>query len=227
MLTKTIILTLFLLLIQNVVAQEYAATYRVTFISEWSSESHPTDFPIGAHFSTWVGATHDSQIQIWSPDELATAGIKDVAEFGFVGTLRSEVISHINNGFAENYLIESDLGTTGMTNIEFNVSYSHAQVSLVSMIAPSPDWFVGVHGIDLLDNEVWVEEAIYDLQPYDSGTDSGTTYTSSNQITSPAEPISRITTAPLDNGVPLGALLFERLSVTGTSPDVVFISSFD
>lgn len=50
-------------------------------------------------------------------------------------------------------------------------------MSLVTMIGPSPDWFVGLSGIDLCTtNCTWAEEAYYDLFPYDAGTDSGITY---------------------------------------------------
>lgn len=51
-------------------------------------------------------------------------------------------------------------------------------VSFVSMIDPSPDWFLGVSGLDLcLRNCTWAESKIVDLYPYDAGTDSGPTYT--------------------------------------------------
>jgi hypothetical protein len=50
-------------------------------------------------------------------------------------------------------------------------------MSLVTMIGPSPDWFVGVSGFDLcLSNCTWMEDASFDLFPYDAGTDSGITY---------------------------------------------------
>lgn len=61
------------------------------------------------------------------------------------------------------------------------------------MIYPSPDWFVGVSGLELcLSNGSWVEEKILNLYPYDAGTDSGPTYISSDQPTIPKEAIRRI-----------------------------------
>lgn len=61
------------------------------------------------------------------------------------------------------------------------------------MIYPSPDWFVGVSGLELcLGNGSWVEEKVLNLYPYDSGTDSGPTYISSDQPTIPKEAIRRI-----------------------------------
>lgn len=44
-------------------------------------------------------------------------------------------------------------------------------------LGPSPDWVVGVNGLNLcLKNCTWIEKLNVDLYPYDSGTDSGITY---------------------------------------------------
>lgn len=50
-------------------------------------------------------------------------------------------------------------------------------MSLVSMIDPSPDWFVGVSSLELcLRNCTWIESKILNLYPWDAGTDDGFTY---------------------------------------------------
>lgn len=67
---------------------------------------------------------------------------------------------------------------TGKTFAVFRVDTSHHLVSFVSMIDPSPDWFLGVSGLELcLENCTWAENRILDLFPWDAGTDSGPTYT--------------------------------------------------
>lgn len=61
------------------------------------------------------------------------------------------------------------------------------------MIYPSPDWFVGVSGLELcLSNGSWIEQKNLNLYPHDAGTDSGPTYISPDQPTIPKEPIKRI-----------------------------------
>ena len=82
---------------------------------------------------------------------------------------------------------------TGKTFAVFRVDSKHHLVSLVSMIYPSPDWFVGVSGLELcLGNGSWIEQKILNLYPYDAGTDSGPTYISPDQPTIPKEAIRRI-----------------------------------
>lgn len=50
-------------------------------------------------------------------------------------------------------------------------------MSIVSMIDPSPDWIVGVSGLELcLRNCSWVESKVLNLYPWDIGTDDGITY---------------------------------------------------
>jgi len=81
------------------------------------------------------------------------------------------------------------------------------------MIAPSPDWFVGVSGLSLIENGKWVDNKVVTLFLYDAGTDSGPSYASPDQPTSPRQPITKFTTFPaLVNGtvVPFGAFTFSR-----------------
>ena len=70
----------------------------------------------------------------------------------------------------------------------FSVSSDFPRITLVSMVAPSPDWFAGVRGLALLDGETWVEELVVPLYPYDAGTDSGISYTAADVATVPPAP---------------------------------------
>lgn len=61
---------------------------------------------------------------------------------------------------------------TGRTFAVFRVDSHHHLVSLVTQIDPSPDWFVGISGLELcLANCSWIENQIIDLFPWDAGTD--------------------------------------------------------
>ena len=83
------------------------------------------------------------------------------------------------------------------------------------MIAPSPDWFVGVTGLPLYEDGSWVEELVVELYPYDAGTDSGSTYESPNKPTGEDERIHEIQVEPLlveGEVPPLGVFRFTRLT---------------
>lgn len=208
-------------------SQEYQATYRLTFASDWSPLTHPIDYPNTAHFSALIGSTHNSAGSIWSPGELASSGIEGMAESGSTLSLSNEINAMIAAGSAELRLLGSSSGPVAINAIEFTITESHPMLSITTMVAPSPDWFLGIHDLNLLRSGMWIEEHIVDLLPYDSGTDSGTSFNSPDQDTNPAEPIARINTNPLPGDVPLGTIVITRLSTSGTPPDIIFINTFD
>ena len=80
-----------------------------------------------------------------------------------------------------------------ITNIEVNSKYP--LVSFITMIAPSPDWFVGVRDFNLCDTASgeWLDSRTRDLPPYDAGTDSGLAFESANDPTKPPENIHLLT----------------------------------
>ena len=192
------------------------ARYRVSFVSTWSSLTHPTQFPSNPHFSGLVGAVHNSDISLWSLNSFATPGIEAMAEFGGKSALLSEVQTFINQGDALSTLSGGGISLSpGSVSMEFTVSEDYSLVSLVSMLAPSPDWFVGVSGLNLLlSNGSWVEILAVNLQMYDAGTDDGSSFVSANSDSN--QPITRLTSNPSDSdfisGQPfVGQFIFERI----------------
>lgn len=188
--------------------------YKVTLNATWSAYSHPTDFPDDPHFSGLIGTTHNSSIELWQEGQLASPGIQNMAEKGKKSPLDGEIDAFIDDGSALCKLSGDGIGTSpGCVSLTFAIDEDHPLVSLVTMIAPSPDWFVGVSSLSLFENGTWVESKALDLYPYDAGTDSGTTYTSENEVTDPAVNIYEIETAPFikDSGVqPLGTFTFVK-----------------
>lgn len=189
-----------------------SARYRVTFEASWSAAKHPQGFPPGPHFSGLIGGTHNGEVSFWNLGGPASPGIKNMAELGAKEPLRSEVEAAIATGTARDVVSGGGISLSpGETSLTFTVHRSHSRLTLVSMIAPSPDWFVGVSGLDLLRDGDWVLEEVVTLWPHDAGTDSGTIYTSPNQVTSPPVPISQITIAPFDGTPALGTFSLTRL----------------
>ena len=98
--------------------------------------------------------------------------------------------------------------------VTFAASRDCPLVSVVTMIAPSPDWFVGVADLNLLATGEWIDQRVVELLPFDAGTDDGSGYTSPDAPTGSAETIQSIETAPfLEAGtvLPLGTFTFTRL----------------
>jgi hypothetical protein len=190
-----------------------SARYTVVFDSTWSATSHPVDFPASAHYSGLIGATHAASVSFWTEGGLASEGIRRMAERGSKQPLDDEVNRAIGRGDAEYLLSGPDLRTSpGSTNLVFEISQAFPLVTLVTMVAPSPDWFVGVSGLPLFQDGRWIDEVRVDLFGFDAGTDSGITYTAPDHETTPRQPIARLTYPLTSSGPakPLGTLTFTR-----------------
>lgn len=211
-----------ILLFGSALQAQNEAIYSIDFTSTWSQATHPHssgNLPGNAHWSALVGATHNDQVEFLAMGELATPGIKDVAELGSNGVFFSEVTSAMNAGYA-NQIIDGPAIATASGQVEVNnlqVSTDFPLITLASMIAPSPDWMIAINSVSLLDNNGdWIPQVSIDLYPYDAGTDSGVDYTSANNPTNPAEPISNAQgIAPFSNEI-MGTITItlESLNVT-------------
>lgn len=173
------------------------AKYEVTFEGLWSRHTHPKDFPSNrwlTRFSDIIGASHSIDYRFWEYGQPASEGLQQVAEHGSTRMLESELKSqsdHIRTIIKARGI--SYPNVTGKTFAVFRVDSTHHLVSLVSMIDPSPDWIVGVSGLELcLPNCTWMEQKTLNLYPWDAGTDSGITYTSPNEATHPKDVVRRV-----------------------------------
>ncbi len=195
---KTTFLFVALFFLASIGFSQSEASYTVTFTSNWSQATHPHSsgsLPNGAHWSKLVGAVHNSDITFLEMGGTASQGVENIAETGNNTIFFADVETAIADGFAMATIDGDDLGTSlGQIIIEdITVTQEYPLITLLSMIAPSPDWIVAINNVSLLDGDnQWIDELEIDLYPYDAGTDSGIDYTSPNNDTFPQEPISSL-----------------------------------
>jgi hypothetical protein len=193
------------------------AQYELTFDAMWSSGTHPTDFPSNPHFSGLIGAVHGPEAIIWSEGQLASAGMKNMAETGGKTPLDSEIEAMISQGTVCELISGDGVNPSpGQASVTFTATEECPLATVVTMIAPSPDWFVGVAGQDLRNEDgTWADVVVVDLYPWDAGTDSGTSYASGNAPTSPPENIFLMPGEPPigENGtvMPFGTFTFTKV----------------
>ncbi len=184
------------------------ATYTILFESFWNSSDHG-NLPNDAHWSKLVGANHNGNITFLEIGQNATPGIENVAELGDNTVFNSEVNNSIANGNTEQYIDGNSLSTaTGtITIMELEINENFPLLTLVSMIAPSPDWMIAINSYSLLDGgNNWKDNISIDLFPYDAGTDYGNNYTSPNNDTNPQDPISSLEGVSPFNSNKIGTL---------------------
>ncbi len=205
------------LLITHLSSAQSIATYDISFTSIWNATDH-TSVPGGAHWSDLIGATHSTANEFVELGVNATQGIQDVAESGSNTEITNEINDAVTAGNADQLLQQSfspsaAISTATLSNVE--VSENFPLLTLVSMIAPSPDWFIAINSLNLrnVTNTDWKDTFSLDVFAYDAGTDDGSDYTSSNSPNSSVG-VFMITGPPI-NGNKMGTLTLTLQSVLG------------
>lgn len=174
------------------------AKYELVFEGLWSRYTHPDDFPDNywlAYFSDIIGASHSNEFRMWSPDGYATDGVRELAELGMTKKLESElkqVSSKTRTIIKARELRYPTLNSK--TSAVFRTDRHHHLISILSKLGPSPDWMVGVSGLELCQADCsWSSQRVVNLYLWDAGTDSGTAFMASDAPTRPQDRIRPFT----------------------------------
>jgi len=169
--------------------------YRVVFKSTWTARSHPFEYPSGAHFSGLIGASHNANYSIFAVGRRPTPGLERLSEEGKHSPLSDEINVAIEAGNAGAMFETGALKNFRDSLVAtVQVDPKHPMVSVVAMIAPSPDWFTGASSVNLAENGGWVKTRTLTLPAYDSGGDDGRTYKAADRNTNPKKPTTRAAT---------------------------------
>src|SRR6266700_5923845 len=162
------------------------AEYTVIVKSTWTKTTHPFEYPSGAHFSGLIGASPNANYSIFAVGRRPTPGLERLSEEGKHSPLSDEINAAIEAGNAGAMFETGALKNFRDSLVAtVQVDPKHPMVSVVAMIAPSPDWFTGASSVNLVDNGAWVASRTLVLPAYDSGGDDGRTYKAADRNTNP------------------------------------------
>ena len=188
--------------------------YQVTFTGTWNASDMTGALPGGAHFTQLVGATHVDGQPLWGVGALATLGIERVAEVGNPTVLNGEISAAITAGTAATAFQTAGMNSfPNSTSSTFEVFNTHPFVTAISMIAPSPDWFVGISNLALKSGGHWITDQTIDLTPWDAGTEEGVLFSLSNPASSPHVAIAAPVGSPFTGSPVIGTVRFQLTSV--------------
>ncbi|KAH8384613.1 hypothetical protein KR093_002648, partial [Drosophila rubida] len=183
------------------------AKYEIILERKWARNTHAKDFPREAwrtRIGDVIGASHSYSYRYWAYGGRASMGMREMAEHGATRSLEQEIRENTQNGEVRTIIKAPGIGyrqnVYGTTLANARVDPQHHQLSLAAKVDPSPDWILGVAGLELcLSNCTWLERKVLNLYPWDIGTDSGPSYMSPDQPQVPPDVIRRITsTYPSD-----------------------------
>ncbi|EDQ34971.2 Spondin N [Hoeflea phototrophica DFL-43] len=191
------------------------ATYQLELDITWSAETNPLEFPLGAHLSSVLAATHHGRYTMFRDGDTASSGLELVAENGRTSIMKAEMAEAQRRDRLDAIIEAGALKKVpGQVTMTITAKKSHPLLSFVTMIAPSPDWFTGAADVSLIQDDKWIEQQEITLWAWDSGTDSGESYTAQNLDTQPRQSI-RLVTTPHFLGeaglVPFGRAMLKRV----------------
>ena len=205
--------------------------YRLDVDNTWSEQTHPGAFPFEAHFSWFGGATHNSGASFWQEAEPTSPGMTQMAEDGSTFILMEEIAAAMEQGTSDQQLsyqwwfcpADTITNRCGVKTVEFDVDADFPLVTMVSMLGPSPDWFVGVSGLPLREDDQWHEEVVVDLRPYDGGSRSSNRWRLFGPTEDPPLPVVRITeeSGQLVGPSSLGTFTFTLLTPVPPPPRIL------
>lgn len=94
-----------------------------------------------AHFLLFIGLSHNAAGLLFQPGQLASLGIKNVAELGNNAAARAEISALRRSGTAWGLLDgRNRTASPGTFTDTIRLDAEHPRPTVVTMIAPSPDW---------------------------------------------------------------------------------------
>ena len=169
------------------------ASYKLTFTGLWKNPQFTV--PASAHFTYFSGMVHNREVSIWQENKLSSPGIEAIAESGYQLPLFTEIDSFIAKRLAIAQINIPPPTPDGLLSRTVYCNSNFSYLSFASMIAPSPDWFIGINSVNLYRNREWLKDTTIQLQVYDAGTEEGDIFGYNNPASVPQQPIQLLTPA--------------------------------
>ncbi len=198
------------------------ATYQMIFVPTWNEVTFPHEYPTTpedkrGHYSGLIGATHVAGFSFFKEGSKPTVGLEMLSEHGRPHPLDDELNAAKAKGKVGQVIqikdpIKGVVHNPVMTT--FTINQKFPLVSMVAMLAPSPDWFMGAANVRLFENGHWVPVVIAKAYAWDSGGDTGKTYLAADEDTNPKHKTTQAKTKFFKrNGrvMPVGVFVFKQV----------------
>lgn len=163
------------------------ARYRITITGHWQTPAFIT--PGSAHYTSFVGMVHNNNAYLWRSGTKASPGTEAVAESGNTIPILAEIDSMVASKNAIALFAFVPPSPTGTQSVNIYCNTDHSLISFESMLGPTPDWFIGLSGLDLYSNNTWIADTTVNLYAYDAGTEDGDMLGYNNPPSSPQQNI--------------------------------------
>lgn len=161
------------------------AHYRVTLEGTWTPESANAPVPEDAYFGPAFATIHSDRISLYQRWERVTPGVQFLIETGATSIVENDAGALVATREIKDTAKGTRLGPQEQHSLHLIADEAFHRLSLAAMLAPSPDWFVGLSGFELCQDGQWVEGHAQALTAYDAGTDAGKAFGAADDPMSP------------------------------------------
>lgn len=161
--------------------------YKITVTGKWSSPEFSV--PANAHYTVFAGMVHNKSAFLWRPGYLASPGTESVAETGNTISLLAEIDSIVAAKNAIGLIAFIPPTITGQNSVNIYCNSNYSYISFLSMLGPTPDWFIGINSLNLYNNNKWISDTSINLYAYDAGTEDGDVFGYNNSATIPQQQV--------------------------------------
>lgn len=178
------------------------ATYKISFLNLLTPQNFGSLIPpTGLTFSPLAAVSHSNRLSFFTIRGYASKPVEIIAEQG----VNSPFIRFAKKIRSRTGKVTSvaDAGAPTLpgkkTTLTVSVNCMNPFVTMLGMIAPSPDWIVQINNRNMFDIEArkFIESARGDLIAYDTGVDDG------REFTAPSDLSLDLPTNPRKNIAPL------------------------
>ena len=178
------------------------AVYRIIFKNLLTAENFGSLIPsTGLNYSPLAGVSHSNRQSFFTIRGFASREVEQIAEQG-INTMfiqQAKLLRRKRQGVRSIVDAGRITGPGRATAVKLTVDCEHPFVTVIGMIAPSPDWIVQINNRNLYDseNQKFVSRMSGDLIAYDTGVDDG------REFTDPLDLSLDLPTSPKKNIAPL------------------------
>lgn len=178
------------------------ALYNVTFTNFLTNDNFGDSIPEGGLvFSPLAGVSHSNRISFLTVRGFATQTVEEIAETGNNEPFLTRARRLRRQG-QPIFTVRGADGPTmpgGKTTLQLRVTCDNPFITVLGMIAPSPDWIVQINNENLVDPMTgkFIETESDNLIAYDGGVDDG------REFTPPMDASLDLPTEPRKNIAPL------------------------
>ncbi|PXF45285.1 Spondin-1 [Gracilariopsis chorda] len=176
------------------------AIYKVTFRNLLTPANFGKLIPDnGLVFSPLAGASHSNRISFLTIRGFASPQVEQIAETGQNGRF----VALAKNLRRQRRGVRSVASAKGptmpgkSTTLFYTVDCAHPFITMLGMIAPSPDWIVQINNRNMVRDGKFITRDSGTMIAYDAGTDDG------REFTSPVDASLDMPTEPQKNIAPL------------------------